>query len=324
MNFRTEVPIPKSSLTIDFQDKILSLGSCFASNIAEKLSLHKFNVCNNPFGVLFNPVSIKNNIQLLINNTNEPDFRIFQYNNLWHSWFFHENFSTNNQSEIETKIQDTITKVSSSLKDAKILIITFGTAYTYSLQNEDFVVSNCHKAPVGWFKKNRLTIVEIIENYNDIINKIKNYNPEIEIIFTVSPIRHWADGAHENQLSKSILLLAIDEIVKQNEKTHYFPAYEIVMDELRDYRFYAEDMLHPNSVSINYIWELFSKSYFSNKTQNALLEIEKINKSIHHKPFFPESEAYKNHITATIEQCTKAQSKYGIDYKKEIELLKKK
>ncbi|MBK8806473.1 MAG: GSCFA domain-containing protein [Bacteroidales bacterium] len=323
MNFRTEVPLPKSALKIDFQDKILSLGSCFASNIADKLSSQKFSVCNNPFGVLFNPVSIKNNIQLLINNIIEPDFKIFEYNNLWHSWFFHENFSTNTQSEIETKIQDTITSVGSYLKEAKILIITFGTAYTYSLKNEDFVVSNCHKAPTAWFKKDRLTITEIIDFYNDIILKIQDYNPEIEIIFTVSPIRHWADGAHENQLSKSILLLAIDEIIKQNAKTHYFPAYEIVLDELRDYRFYAEDMLHPNNVSINYIWELFSKSYFSEKTQKALISIEKINKSILHKPFFPTSDAYKKHIAATVEHCKQAQKDFGIDYQKEIELLKK-
>ncbi len=293
MEFRTIINILRSDKTIEYNSEILLLGSCFAENIGEKLVSHKFRADVNPFGILYNPPSIEKSISRLINNELIKDDDLFSYENCWHSFDYHSSFSGISKEEALQKMNERLIKSAEKLRQADLLLITFGTTWIYEFKKTGKIVSNCHKLPENSFTHRCISIKEITEAYTLLLDKLRTINKKLQILFTVSPIRHWKDGAHENNLSKAILLLAIDQLQKQSDFVSYFPAYELVIDDLRDYRFYANDMLHPNQTAIDYIWERFGECYFTTQTKQFVVDTGQLNRAVTHRPFNAETEAYK-------------------------------
>ena len=282
MKFRTEIPIPKFPFQITYQDIILLLGSCFSDNIGTFLSNNRFQVFSNPFGTLFNPVSIANALKMTIDPALFTDQYRYFYDDRWVSFAHHGSFSHTDENQFLKQINQQFRDTNRVLKKADFLFITFGTAYCYRFLERDLIVANCHKIPNLYFEKFRLNIDEIVHIYAEIMQMLQQVNPSLKIIFTVSPVRHLGDGFHENQLSKSILHLAIEQLI--NERTvFYFPAYEILMDDLRDYRFYAKDLCHPSESAVHYIEEIFAEAFFSQTTKEQQKEIEKEFKFLNHR-----------------------------------------
>lgn len=310
MQFRTKVEIPRSELFISHQDHIMMLGSCFAENIGEILLQSKFNINLNPFGILYNPVSVSQAINKILERKLYTEADIFEYGGLYHSFSHHGRFSDIDENKCLEKINNSMQLAIEDLDKTKFLFITFGTSYVYQLKENSEIVGNCHKLPASYFTRHRLTIDSIVDTWSKLLNKLIEKKPDIEVIFTVSPIRHLKDGAHENQLSKSTLLLAVDTLCQQFSNACYFPSYEIVLDELRDYRFYAEDMIHPNSTAIKYLWERFSDIYFTDDTKQAINEWSKINMAINHRPINQTGKEYKHFLNQTILKLDTFNAKY--------------
>lgn len=294
--FITSIDISHSQKEITYQDNIITLGSCFSENIGQKLIENCFSVEMNPFGVLYNPFSISNSLEMLLEKKQFTQNDIFQYRSLWHSFSHSSYFSDISSEKCLMKIQTRLDSASEFLRHANFLLITFGTAWIYEERKSGRIVANCHKLPSSAFLRRRLTVEEIVANYDDLIKKLQSLFPQLYIIFSISPIRYWKDGAHENNVSKSVLFLAIDALQKKFENVTYFPAYEILMDELRDYRFYDEDMIHPSAFAIKYIWKKFSDTYFSEITQIIVQRVEQLLNDFKHKPMHPESEEYKEFL----------------------------
>lgn len=292
MLFKTEIKPPFFDFKINHQDRIMMLGSCFAENISEQMKLSGFNVNLNPFGIAYNPGSIAENIRNLLRKKEYSTSDLFEYQGIYHSFDHHGKFSSTSQDACLKHINRTLSESYYFIKEASLLIITLGTAFVYKRKASGKIVSNCHKLPEKEFLRYRLDVDEILEDWNSLIFQLRTVNPGIKILFTVSPIRHWKDGAHENQLSKATLLLAIDKLIKQYSECYYFPSYEIMMDDLRDYRFYADDMLHPSDVAVSYIWEIFSQSFFDKKTISLIEDWRKLQQALNHRPINPESDQY--------------------------------
>lgn len=324
MEFRTLVDLPTKELSITHSDKILLLGSCFSENIGKRLVASKFNCELNPFGILYNPLSIANAIDCLQNNTTFDTSSLFEYKGLYHSFMHHGSFSATSPEMCLNAINERLLPAVNQFPDLNYLLITFGTAYIYQYNESGEVVANCHKLPDNRFTRKLLTVDEIVTRYRLLIASLLEYNTNLKILFSVSPIRHIKDGMHQNQLSKSTLLLAIDILKQEFPKSiYYFPSYEIVVDELRDYRFYAEDMLHPSLVAVNYLWELFVNSYLSAHTQQIMKEWDEINKALQHKPFRPDSEQHKRFLTQIVLKIEQLKRKYPfLDVEKEIRLCR--
>lgn len=322
MEFRTEVNLHVSNNKIGHHTSILMLGSCFAENIGAELRNAKFNITVNPFGVLYNPQSISQALDIIRRNHQFTENDIFHYNGLYHSYFHHGDFSDRDPALCLEKINTNIHAASSQLPKTDVLIITFGTAYVYASKESGLVVGNCHKLPASHFCRYRMDVDSIVDMWSETIEKLRQIKPDLTIIFTVSPVRHLKDGAHDNQLSKSTLLLAIDKLCSRYDNATYFPSYEIVMDELRDYRFYAEDMSHINSIAIKYIWEKFREVYFSSETDSIINEWNKMYMAINHRPFNPQSSEYKHFLKQTLLKVEGFQRKYPYIYcEKEIIFL---
>jgi hypothetical protein len=283
MKFRTELPNLKYPFQISYTDSVLLLGSCFSAHIGAFLIEHRFQALSNPFGTLFNPVSIANAIKMTLNpELFTEDYHYF-FDERFVSFAHHGSFSHQNKEQFITQINQQFNDTKTFLGHTDFLFITFGTAYCYKFIERDIIVANCHKIPNSQFEKFRLKIDEIVQIYQDILQMLKQFNPELKIVFTVSPVRHLGDGFHENQLSKAALHLAIEQFTNE-ESVFYFPAYEILMDDLRDYRFYAEDLCHPAENAVHYIEEIFADSFFSQDTKEQFKFIEKENKLLNHRP----------------------------------------
>lgn len=298
-NFRTIIDLKKSELDITYSDKLMLAGSCFSNNIGEKLNLHKFDVNINPFGIVFNPISLVQQLRLLNSATEINDNFIFQHNELWHSWLHHSSFSANSKQELLQNINSKFQEAKNFLQEADFLIITLGTAFAYELKEKKLIVSNCHQVPNHQFEKKLLEYETIVAELDNFLSLLKEKNPKLKVIFTLSPVRHWKDGVVENQRSKAILTLAIHQLCDKFTWVNYFPAYEIMMDDLRDYRFYKADMLHPNQQAVNYIWEQFKVAYFDNKTSGLLSKMEQVNRNKQHRSRFPESEQHLAFLAKT-------------------------
>jgi hypothetical protein len=296
MNFTTQIPISKHENNISHKDKIMLLGSCFTENIGNKLSINGFETMINPFGILYNPFSICNSLDRIINLKFLLSEDLVQVNEFWYSYEHHGIFRNENSDNLLQTINLGISEANSFLKQTNWLIITLGTAWIFFLKENNKILGNCHKLNSQLIDRRLLTINEITENINLTINNIRKINPDIKIILTVSPIRHWKQGFRENLISKSTLHLATDQICKSINNCSYFPAYEIVMDELRDYRFYQADMLHPSEVAVDYIWEKFSNHLFSDNTIQLCKDYFKLHSMKQHKAFNPESQGYKQHL----------------------------
>ncbi len=293
MDLQTRIEIGKSPFAIGYQTGMMAMGSCFAENIGAKLTYFKFDADVNPCGIIYNPFSIANVLKLLIEKRQFAREDLLQYNGKWISLYHHGSFSSAGQPVCLQHINERLSFSSDKLRRADLLFLTFGTAWVYRHRQTGLIVSNCHKIPSSEFEHFRLSVREIVLEYATLIDELRCVNPNLKILFTVSPIRHWKNGAHGNQLSKSVLLLAIDELVDKYEHCFYFPSYEIVMDELRDYRFYGEDMLHLSGQAIHYIWERFKKTYMEQETVTWMDRIDKLNKKLLHKPFDTDNPEYK-------------------------------
>lgn len=310
MEFRTKIEIPKSNLSISHRSSILMLGSCFIENIGKLLVDNKFNTNLNPFGVLYNPKSISQALRLLIEKKKFTESDVFEHKGLYHSFYHHSIFSNIDIDKCIGEINAKIEKSSADLRQADVLFITFGTAYVFHSKKNNVVVGNCHKLPASDFDRYRLSVDDIVSDWESLINELKQINPALQIILTVSPIRHMKDGAHENQLSKSVLLLAIDKLREKMDGLDYFPSYEIVLDELRDYRFYNDDMTHPNPTAIKYIWECFSDTYFNDEVYPVIEEWNKIYRALNHRPFNMETDEYKHFLRQTMLKLKAFDEKY--------------
>lgn len=284
MEWQTKVEIPKADFQIGYASRILMLGSCFTENIGEKLTCFKFDADINPGGIVYNPMSVARGLEMVLEGKPFTEDELMQHNGKWLSLLHHGCFSSSDRDTCLCRINERLTRAAERLKNTDLLVITFGTAWVFRFKHDGRIVSNCHKIPASEFVRFRLEPEEIVTEYTSLIHRLREINPSLRVIFTVSPIRHWKDGAHGNQLSKSVLLLAIDRLVHCLEKVYYFPAYELVMDELRDYRFYAEDLLHVSPVTVEYIWERFRDSYIGKDTLQLMARIDKVNKTLSHRP----------------------------------------
>jgi len=296
MKFRTEINIQKADFEINHNSKILFLGSCFTENMGHELERLKFNVDINPFGILYNPLSVTSSLEHLITSKLFTESDLIQNNELWHSFSHHSRFSGLDKKETLTNINERLSYSSEFLRQAEYIFITFGTAWVYFLKDTNKVVSNCHKFPDSIFERKLLEVEDVISETQLFIDKLAAINPQLKIIFTVSPVRHWKDGANGNQISKATLILAIEKLRKTNTLVFYFPSYELVLDDLRDYRFFANDMLHPNELAIKYIFEKFARTYFSEETTNLNKEIETVLTAQTHRAFNPNSEAHQKFL----------------------------
>ncbi|WP_394759355.1 GSCFA domain-containing protein [Flavobacterium sp.] len=283
----------KSNNLIDYNSRIMSLGSCFAENMAKKLEYFKFDNLVNPFGIIFNPVSLEKLILRSIHKNYFTENDIFYHNEAWHCYEVHSELLNPNKEEFLKTLNELIDSTNNQITKSTHIIITLGTAWIYRNIETNEIVANCHKVPQKQFAKELLSVEKIQESLQNIITLIREVNKEVKFIFTVSPVRHIKDGFAENTLSKSHLITAIHQIVNcQLSIVNYFPSYEIMMDELRDYRFYAQDMLHPNQTAIDYIWIRFFENYVDEKEFIIMQQVCDIQKALHHKPFNPESERH--------------------------------
>lgn len=293
LNFRTQVPVEKQKHdTIDYNSKVLLLGSCFAEHIGGKFNYFKFDTVLNPFGILFHPKAIENLVTDAVNERVFGADDVFFVNEQWHSFDAHSKLSHSDKTVLIDTLNSNVKATKSNLENCSHVIITLGTAWVYRFIEDDRIVANCHKVPQKKFLKQLLSISEIRLALESIMALIHDLNPNAKFVFTVSPVRHLKDGVIENTRSKSHLLSAIHEVVDSNLSASYFPSYEIVMDELRDYRFYAEDMVHPSNLAIDFIWKQFCDSWFGSDTFTIMKDVELIQKGLAHKPFNSESEAH--------------------------------
>jgi hypothetical protein len=291
--FSTKVQLPAPAYQLSHSNNILTLGSCFSENIGKKLHEGCFNVDVNPFGVLYNPFSIRNALLNLLRNRRFSEADLFFHNDLWNSFSHSSLFSGISPEKTLETINRRMESACSLFRHIDYLLITFGTAWVYESAATGELVANCHKLPSQKFIRYRLSVEDIVAAYGEIIPQIQLLHPDVKILFTVSPIRHWKDGAHENNISKGILLLAIDKLQQLFGNADYFPAYEIMLDELRDYRYYADDMLHPSALAVNYIWEKFSDIYFSENTKEIVSEIASLKNDLNHRALHPETKAHQ-------------------------------
>ena len=288
--FRTDIKPKAAPFNIDYQCFTLGIGSCFIENIGTMLNVRQLPFLQNPFGIVYNPLSIAMQlVAISASETREKSYfftekDLFQHNGLWASLQHHSRFSSENRDIVLKNINDSLKITHDFFKKTNRIILTLGTANVFMWKETGEVVANCHKLPPQYFEKKRLNAEEIVAAFKPVFEQVFSQNIDCQIIITVSPIRHIRDGLVENNRSKAVLLLATDALSQLFEHVHYFPAYEIMMDDLRDYRFYESDMIHPNSTAIAYIWQHFSETFFDNKTSNIIQEVEKINLMRAHRP----------------------------------------
>ncbi|UXX78749.1 GSCFA domain-containing protein [Reichenbachiella carrageenanivorans] len=289
-NFRTEYHARPAGLQVDHASKLLTIGSCFSDNIGQKLLSDKFEVLVNPFGTVYNPVSIFN---LLAAESIDPD-KFVNVDGQFYHLDFHSQYTAQDQQTLEVILTSRLEAVKSYLAQANFVFITLGTAFVYETIASRAIVANCHKVPQKHFVKRLLSLEEMSVAFDCLKRKIEEVNPELQFIFTVSPVRHIKDGIIDNQLSKSLLRVLCDEC--QNQGAGYFPAYEMMMDDLRDYRFYKTDMIHPSEMAEDYIWGKFGQTYFSDQTRKVLKEWGKVQAALSHRPFHPGSENHQKFL----------------------------
>lgn len=320
MELSTNIPIPKSNSPVDYHSKIISFGSCFANEVGKKFDHYKFRQFTNPFGVLFHPLAIEKVIDFALSEKQFTSENLFYHNERWHCFDVHSNLSHPDKEEMIVNLNATLKATRQNILEASHFIITLGTAWVYHHIESNETVANCHKVPQKEFEKRLLSIEEITTSLEFIVAKVKGVNSNIRFIFTISPVRHLKDGFTENQVSKSHLVSALHESLSTLSSTplgggvgggdYYFPSYEIMIDELRDYRFYAADMVHPNSLAINYIWERFGETYFTNQVKKTMTEVETIQKGLAHKPFNTQSDSHQKFLKNLLEKINLLQLEF--------------
>ena len=309
MQFRTHIPISKSNCQIDYNSKIVSIGSCFAENIGDKFEYFKFQNTVNPFGIIFNPVSIEKIVRRVVEKDYYTGKDVFFANGRWHCFEVHSELSSSDKESFIEKLNQLIEHVFIVISQASHIIVTYGTSWVYREKEYSAIVANCHKLPQKQFDK-ELISVEVNQNsIRSTIDMVHQLNPDASLVFTVSPVRHIKDGFVENQISKAHLITALHSSISGFPSSSYFPSYEIMMDELRDYRFYAEDMLHPNQTAIDYIWKLFVEAHFSTETFSTMTLVENIQKAINHRPFDENGAEHQKFLSNLQDKIKKIQEK---------------
>ena len=308
MQFTTKIPIEKFSKPITYDSNILSLGSCFADNMDEKFHYYKFSTVTNPFGIIFNPISLERIVHRIVNQVAFTENDIFFHNEAWHCFEVHSELSHPNKDEFLKQLNSILVTVHDQMRSLTHCIITLGTAWVYRNNALDKIVANCHKVPQNQFTKELLLVAAIQKSIENIVTLVQQINKEVQFIFTVSPVRHSKDGFVENNVSKAHLLSAV-YTCKASLNIAYFPSYEIVLDELRDYRFYAEDMLHPNAIAIQYIWQRFKETVIDATVYEIMDEVATIQKALAHKPFNPLSANHVNFVNTTQQKISNLQKK---------------
>ena len=328
MQFQLPIQIKSPEKQINYRDKILLTGSCFTEHIGNSLGELKFPVLQNPNGILFDPRSVCNSIISYIENKKYNKEDLFLLNEVWNSWEHHSRFSNINAGECLKSINESQQRAHNFLKEADWLIITLGSSFSYRLTNEathgglqnNDGVANCHRAPSQWFNKDLLSIEETISLLDKAYHRLQQFNPKLKIIFTISPVRHIRDGVIENNRSKARLIESVHHMVNKFPGLYYFPAYELVIDVLRDYRFYDIDMVHPNYPATEFVMEKFNESFIDEKSLQLMEEIKKIVIARKHKPFQPETNSHKAFLKAHLDKTKELQSKFDfINFKEEIE-----
>ena len=326
MKFHFEFDIKKLAWPISHSHKLFLIGSCFTENIGEKLKRNKFRVLENPHGILFNPISVSEAIVDYIDKKQYAANDLFELNEGWHSWKHHSRFSGITVSEAIEKINSSINFTHDFIKKSDYVMITLGSAWVYTLSElainalPGTVAANNHKAPANWFNKKLLTTEEVLSALDNVMHRLFHFSPGIKIIFTISPVRHLREGVVENNRSKAVLIQAVHHLVNKFEGLYYFPAYELVIDDLRDYRFYAEDMVHPNYAATEYVWEKFQQACMEDSTRKLMEEINSINLAFKHRPFNPSSGSHKKFLQASLEKTIRLKEQFPeLDFKEEIE-----
>ena len=318
--FRTELDIKKSQHKVSLNEPILTIGSCFADNIGDALAEHKFNVIKNPFGVVFNPLSIFQLLDYAIKKEYPLPDSYLKINDIYFNYEIHSDFSALSHDSLVDQVERCIDSVSIILPMTKWVILTFGTAIIYERKDIKKLVANCHKVPASEFNRKMLSQKQIIQNFERFHSNFKKVNPNGKIILTVIPVRHLKESSNDNSVSKSTLRIVSNTLSSIYDDVEYFPAYEIMMDDLRDYRFYEKDMLHPNQEAREYIWEKFAACYFDKGTSDFISEWGKLSKALKHKPFHPESKQHKEFLSITLEKLEKFA--HLIDVNQEIDTIK--
>lgn len=296
MQFRSELDSPVFPFMLSHSDTVVSIGSCFAEHIAQRLTEGKLPVVLNPFGIVYNPISIARQLDTLVEPVafTKPD--LFFESDLWHSFDHHSVFSGTKPDEVLHQINSALAQGADALAKAKVLIITLGTSFVYELRDSGKVVANCHKVVASRFNKRRLSLDDITGCLADAFEAIFRINPGIYILLTVSPVKHLREGIIENQRSKAGLILAVDALCSRYNNVHYFPAYEYLNDDLRDYRFYESDLAHPNKLAVDYIWKKFEASLLTPETQLIFRRLNSVHTNLRHRPLHPDTAAYQQFL----------------------------
>jgi hypothetical protein len=324
MEFQLPINLQPLQKPISYKDNILLMGSCFTEHIGDALEDLKFSTLQNPNGILFDPVSVCKSLVSYAENKKYTEADLFQLNEVWHSWNHHSRFSNINAGEAVRIINESQQKAHEFLKQADWIIITLGSSFFYRLTesgngNAGEVVANCHRAPAQWFNKYLLGISETISMLDDCIQQLMKFNPKLKFIFTLSPVRHIRDGVVENNRSKARLIESVHHIVGKYGQAHYFPAYELVIDVLRDYRFYDIDLVHPNYPATEFVLEKFAESSIDSTSQQLMKEVKDIAIARKHKAFQPETKAHQQFLMTYFEKAKELQKKYPfLDLKEEL------
>jgi hypothetical protein len=309
---RTEVVLPKIANKLSYRRNTLMVGSCFTENIGNYLQNHCFPILTNPCGILYNPASMAECLSFLVGEHQFTGTDLFQANGLWNNFHFHSRYSDPDQKTALTEMNNSVAKASAQLRSASHLFLTFGTSWIYRDKESGEIAGNCHKLPASRFTRERLTVEDMSNLWITLINNVLAINSNISIILTVSPIRHLKDGNFENQVSKSALFLLVEKIVTVfgSDKIIYFPSYELVMDELRDYRFYATDMVHLSETAIYFVQEKFNEIFLDNESKEILLKIEKIVKALSHRPFQKDGQLFRDFLQRQTDEILKLEILY--------------
>jgi lysophospholipase L1-like esterase len=309
MKLQTTVPLKKTENPVDYESELLLIGSCFVENMGGKLDYFKFQQLQNPFGILFHPLAIENLVKRSLENRHYKEAEVFESDGIWHCFDAHSDLRSKKPEVLLQLLNLRLNETKAALTNASHVIITLGTAWVYWHKATNKIVANCHKVPQKEFTKELLPIEVIATSLQNMVEKVAEVNPEAQLIFTISPVRHLKDGFVENQQSKAHLISAVHKVLKGHDVS-YFPAYEIMMDELRDYRFYGKDLVHPNALAVAYIWEKFKSVWIDADCYSVMEEVDSIQKGLLHRPFNPDSEAHQKFETSLRSKITYLQERY--------------
>lgn len=320
--FRTVIRPAPAPFNINYTDPLLFIGSCFTEHIGSRMDLLKFPVCINPSGILYNPLSIANTIRRLVAAKQYSQDELILHNGVWHSFDHHGIFSGIDKDDVLNRINVSLNRGTAFLRITSFVFITLGNAHIYKYRKTGQIAANCHKIPDKEFTFDILSPEHIVENFIEVWNLINKINPSLRIIFSISPVRYIRYGHTGNQIGKSVLFVAVHRLLNEINGSVYFPAYEIMMDDLRDYRFYEPDMIHPNQVAIDYIWQFFCQTFFSETTLQIVREVEQIQRALEHRPIRPGTEEYSRFIKKIRTRILDLEKQYSfLNFQEEKEKL---